>query len=436
MLELRRRHVRLLPGLDRREFLQFGAFASLGLGLPRLLSGGEAGQSEPGRSADRRDTSVILFWMAGGPSQLDTYDMKPDAPPEVRGPFGNIDTNLPGFQVCDLLPRHAQIANQTAILRTISHTYGVHDDAQHLVQTGYPLLNARQRGQQHPAEGAVTSALRGPNRPGLPAYVCIPEDYATHAGFYQQAVYLGSRHNALNAGGDPSLGNYKLPEFRLRDGLDVTRVAGRKELLSQIDQWKRDLLVTGGAAREAFDLDREPPAVRERYGRHFYGQSALLARRLVEAGVTFVTINLYERDIDWWDDHYTIEKNLRKRLPTYDQALCTLIQDLSERGLLDRTLVAAYGDFGRAPQIDSYAGRGHWPWVMSALLAGGGVRGGQIIGSTDATGGQPRDRKLTPGDLLASVYHVLGIDSHATVPDRQNRPVPLVESGEPIRELF
>ena len=187
---------------------------------------------------------------------------------------------------------------------------------------------------------------------------------------------------------------------------------------------------------QAFDLSQESTELRDKYGRHAYGQSALLARRLVEAGVTFVVINLYEKDIDWWDDHYTIEKNLRKRLPVYDQALATLIEDLSERGMLDHTLVAAFGEFGRAPRIDQGAGRGHWPGAMTALLAGGGIRGGQIIGSTTSNGSEPKDRPLGPGDLLASIYRVVGVDHQATVRDRQSRPIPILESGEPIAELF
>jgi uncharacterized protein (DUF1501 family) len=447
MLEITRRSIRIhVP--TRRGFLRTAAAAGTALVGARALPARQAEAAAP------RDTAVILFWMAGGPSHIDMYDMKPGAPAEVRGPFAPIATNLPGLDVCELMPCHAAIADRMAVIRSIRHEYGVHDDAQHLVQTGHALLNARQRGQQQPCDGAVTSHLRGANAPGMPAYVCIPEDYATHAGFYQTAVYLGPRHNALNAGGDPSLGNYRPPEFNLPAEMSVPRLAGRRELLASVDGLARradaadtvaavsDLqrqaieLVAGSRAREAFDLAREPDATRERYGRHAYGQAALLARRLVEAGVTFVTINLYEKDVDWWDDHYTIEKNLRKRLPTYDQALATLIEDLAQRGLADRVLVAAFGEFGRAPRVDSYAGRGHWPWAMSAVLAGGGIRGGQIIGSTTDDGGQPRDRPLVPGDLLASVYRVLGIDHETFLRDRQERPIRLVEAGTPIAELF
>lgn len=449
MLHIRGPARRLSDGSTRRGFLKVGALGLGGLALPQVLA-----QRQTQAAELRKDTAVILFWMTGGPSHIDTYDMKPDAPAEVRGPFQAVPTNLPGFSVCDLLPRHTAIADRCAIIRSITHNYSVHDDAQHLVQTGYPLLNARQRGQQNPAQGAVVSAVRGSNAAGIPPYVCVPEDYRTHMGFYQAAAYLGSRHNAVNSGGDPGWGNYRFPEFALPKEMTMSRLQERRQLLSQFDQLVRTAeqdgalasmdvvqqqafdLVTGSRARDAFDLAREPEAVRMRYGRHAYGQSALMARRLVEAGVTFVNINLYEKDVDWWDDHYTIEKNLRKRLPQYDEALCTLIEDLEERGLAERVLVVACGEFGRAPVIDKGAGRGHWPRAMSVLLCGGGIRTGQVIGATTANGGEPADRALVPGDLLASVYRVLGINHELKVPDRQNRPMRISDEGEPISELF
>lgn len=433
---------------NRRGFLKIGGLGLSGFSLADCLA------RRAVAAPQRPKTSIILFWLAGGPSHLDMYDMKPSAPAEVRGPFQPIDTNVPGLQVCHLMPQHAKIADRVSIVRSVTHDLSVHDDASHWVQTGYPLLNARQRGQQHPCQGSIVSALRGPNQTGVPAYVCIPEDYRRHAGFYQTSAYLSSKHNAVNAGGDPSLGNYRPPDFTLPPELSLERLADRRNLQSSFDRFRDQVeqsesyrsldesyqeafqLVTGPQAREAFDLSREPAPLRERYGRHAYGQSALLARRLVEAGVTFVTINLYEKDVDWWDDHYTIEPNLRKRLPPYDQALSTLIEDLSERGLLDQTLVASFGEFGRAPRIDQYAGRGHWPSAMSALLSGGGLRAGQIVGSTTADGAKPHDRPLSPGDLLATMYHVLGIDARRTLPDRQNRPIPLVPEGSPIRELI
>lgn len=448
MLELLGAHGGGAGRADRRGFLKIGALGLAGFSLAELIERRAAlgGAAKP-------KTAVILFWMAGGPSHIDMYDMKPAASSEVRGPFRPIDTNVPGLQVCDLMPRHAAVADRISVVRSITHDLAVHDDASHWVQTGYPLLNARQRGQQQPCQGSIVAAVRGANRTGLPPYVCIPEDYRRHMGFYQTSAYLSSRFNAVNAGGDPSLGNYRPPDFTLPPELTLERLTDRRSLMASLDRFRQQAeqseayralddscleafeLVTGPRAREAFDLSREPDSLKERYGRHAYGQSALLARRLVEAGVTFVTINLYEKDVDWWDDHYTIESNLRKRLPRYDQALATLIEDLTERGLLDHVLVAAFGEFGRAPRIDSGAGRGHWPGAMSAVLSGGGLRGGQIVGSTTSDGAKPKDRPLGPGDLLATMYHALGIDARRTLPDRQNRPIPFVPVGEPIREL-
>jgi len=434
--------------LNRRGFLQLGSLGLGGLSLANLQRARAAGV------ATRTDRAVILFFQAGGPSHLDTYDPKPRAVPEIRGPFTPLETTLPGWQVSELLPGHARIARHVSLVRSVTHNLSVHDDATHWLQTGYPLLNARQRGQTHPSQGSVIAKFRGANQPGLPPYVCVPEDYRSHLGFYERAAYLGNRYLALNAGGDPSLGNYRPPEFTPPPTITLPRLDDRQQLLRSLDRLTRGIemstgwgehdevqrealrLTTGQAARRAFDLAEESDALRARYGHHAYGQSALLARRLVEAGVTFVTINLYEKDVDWWDDHTNIEKNLRVRLPRYDQAVATLIDDLHERGLAERVLVAAFGEFGRAPKIDAAAGRGHWPRAMAALLSGGGLRSGQLVGSTTADGGEPNTRLLTPGDLLATIYHVVGLDSRATLPDRQGRPIPLVPEGEPIRELI
>lgn len=434
-------------GLPRRSFLQ------LGMGGFGALSVGQLAQLQAANSSAEK-TAVILFWMTGGPSHIDLYDRKPNAPAQVRGPFSSIDTNLPGLDVCELMPRHAAIGKHLAVVRSITHDWSCHYDAAHLTQTSYVQPLMRDKPQQNPAEGAVAAKFRGPNRPDMPAYVCIPEDYRSFYGFFQGASYLGSQFHAVNAGGDPTLGNYKPPEFKLAKDIDLGRLGNRRELLQRMDALRAELdqraatlphstaksqayhLLSGERIHDVFDVTREPEALRDRYGRHAYGQGALLARRLVEAGVTFVTINLYERDVDWWDDHYTIEKNLRKRLPMYDQAFASLIEDLHERGLAERVLVAAYGEFGRAPTVDSYAGRGHWPKAMSAVLSGGGVRGGQIIGATTSNGGEPADRPLGPGDLIASLYHVLSIDHGQMIPDKVGRPVRLVDHGEPIRELF
>jgi hypothetical protein len=449
MLDIVGRPVRLCDGISRRGFLRVGSLGA-GLTLPNVLRSRQVQAA----TADRNDTAIILLFQAGGASHIDMYDMKPAMSAEVRGPFNPITTNQPGLDVCELMPGHARIADKLAIIRSIKHNLAVHDDATHWVQTGWPLLNARQMGQQNPSQGSVISALAGPRKSGMPAYVAIPEDYRRHAGYYEGPAFLSSRHAALDAGGDPSLGNYRPPEFKLPADVVMSRLDERRGLMREFDSLSRKLdrepafrnlddvqrqaleLVSGSTVRQAFDLSQESTELRDKYGRHAYGQSALLARRLVEAGVTFVVINLYEKDVDWWDDHYVIEKNLRKRLPVYDQAITALIEDLTQRGQIDRVLVAAFGEFGRAPRIDQHAGRGHWPGAASAVLAGGGIRGGQVIGSTVSNGAEPKDRPLGPGDLLASLYRAVGLDHHATVRDRQQRPVPIIESGEPIAELF
>jgi hypothetical protein len=433
---------------SRRSFLRIGGLGLAGLTLESLLRARRACGA-----TGRPEKAAILFWMAGGPSHIDTYDMKPQASSEVRGPFRPIATNLPGLFVNEHMPRHAAIADKLALVRSVSHDLAVHDDGSHWMQTGYPLLGARERGQQHPCEGAIVSCVRGANRPGMPAYVCVPEDYQTHMGFYQAAAYLGKRYDALSAYARIDRRTYGGPSFGLPEGLSAGRIDARRALLSEFDALREHVetseafrdaddvqrqafeLVGSRAAREAFDLAKEPDSAHEKFGRHAWGQYALLARRLVEAGVTFVTINLYDKDVDWWDDHYTIEKNLTKRLPPYDQAFSALVDDVHQRGLADRVLVAAYGEFGRSPRIDGNAGRGHWPSAMSCVLSGGGLKTGQIVGSTTPDGSKPLDRPLSPGDLLATIYHALDIDPRRSLEDRLGRPIPLVPSGEPIREL-
>jgi hypothetical protein len=451
MLEIQGRSVRLCDGINRRSFLKIGSLGLAGLSLANVLRAAEA------QPAAGRNRAVILYWMAGGPSHIDTYDMKPGAPEQVRGPFRPGATRVPGMQFCELLPRQARIADKISLVRSLTHTNYEHMDASHWVQTGYHEFNIRGRSQVYPSQGSVVSHLRGPNQPGSPAYVCIPEAYGAGRGFYQKAGFLGAAHHPLNAGGAALSERYHInqPELVLGPDLTLERLQSRRELQNRLasavrttetsgavqtmDQYQQRAfdLVTSPRVQAAFDIQREPVQVRQRYGQHPWGEAALLARRLVEAGVTFVTINHFEAEIDWWDDHYTIEANLRRRLPIYDQALATLIEDLFDRGLHDQVLVAAFGEFGRGPVInDRDAGRGHWARAWHALLSGGGVQGGRIVGSTTANGGEPRDRAVGPGDLLATIYHSLGIDPEGSVLDRQNRPVRIVPEGRPIHELF
>jgi len=451
MLEIQGKAVRFGDGVTRRGFLKIGSLGLAGLTLPEML---RARAEQPAHA--RRDTAVILYWMAGGPSHLDSYDMKPAAPAQVRGPFRPIASRVPGMQFCELLPAQAGLADRIALVRSLRHSNADHFDAAHWVQTGYHEMKVMGRGQPYPCQGSVVSMLRGPNDPEMPAYVCIPEAYNSGRAFYQAASYLGAAYNPLNAGGAALSERYRInqPELVLPHHLPLDRLRDRRGLLRQMDHAARSLengqafqsmdryyqrafeLVTSRKVQAALDITREPMRVRDKYGAHPWGQATLLARRLVEAGVTFVTINHFEAEVDWWDDHYNIERNLRRRLPIYDQALGTLIEDLHQRGLFQRVLVAAFGEFGRSPVIDGNAGRGHWPRAMSALLSGGGIQGGRVVGATTPSGGEPRECPLGPGDLLATMYHVLGIDPHQSLPDRQQRPVRLVDTGEPIVELF
>jgi hypothetical protein len=433
--------------ITRRGFLRLGALGLGGLTLPALQEACTA------QASGRRDTAVILYWMAGGPSQLDTWDPKPDAPVEVRGPFTSVATRTPSVRVCELLPRQAMVSDKFILLRSVSHREYNHPDASHLVQTGYHEPNVQFRGQIFPAQGSVVARLRGANRPGLPPYVCIPDAYFARQGFFQLATHLGREYDPVNSGGESSFRfTSPGPSFAMPPDITITRSEDRRELLRRIDDARRNAdpaveqmgavyqrafdLITSQQTREAFDLSREPLSLRDRYGRNPWGRGALLARRLVEAGVTFVTMNHYEADVDWWDDHYTIEDNLRRRLPPFDQALAALIEDIHVRGLADRVLLVAMGEFGRAPRIDAQAGRGHWARAMSILLSGGGMAGGRVIGATTANGGEPATYAYSPGDLLATIYQFLGIDPDHMLPDRQNRPVRLVDSGTPIRELL
>ena len=451
MLTIQGGTVRLCDGISRRSFLAIGSLGLTGMSLPQFL---HARESQPARRRSPR--AVILYWMGGGPSHIDTYDMKPDAPEQVRGPFRPGRTRVPGLQFCELFTRQAPLADKIAIVRGLTHTNFDHFDAAHWVQTGYHEFRVMGRGQPYPSQGSVVSLLRGPNQPGMPPYVCIPEAWSARRGFYQHAAFLGAAYDPLSAGGAALSERYahNRPQLEMMPGLTVRRVEDRRELQRRIAAGARTLeavgavqemdrqyqrafeLVTGPRVRAAFDLRREPLPLQDRYGRNAWGQAALLARRLVEAGVTFVTINHFEAEVDWWDDHYTIEANLRRRLPIYDQAVAALIQDLHDRGMGEDVLVAAFGEFGRSPVIDKQAGRGHWARAWHAMLSGGGVKGGCVVGATTSNGGEPKGRGFSPGDLLATIYHSLGIDPATMVVDRQKRPIRIVDQGQPIRELF
>lgn len=451
-------------GLPRRDFVKAGLLGLAGgLSLGDLLRARAQGATTAGHLADgsTRPTSVILYWLDGGPSHFETYDPKPLAPAEYRGPFAAIDTVVPGIQVNELLVEHSKIMDRMSVLRSVHHGTGDHFAAAHWMLTGYLGSTAAELDPKYPSVAAIAARLRGPNRPGLPPHVAIPR--AMTVGLqpgYLSAAYLGVAHNPFNTEGDPNDANFRVPNLDLAGQLTVDRLEDRRGLLGELDRIRRDVdrqrlmdgadafdqqaydLVTGEAARRAFDIQSEDPAVRDRYGRDQYGQSALLARRLVEAGVTFVSIHN-----GGWDHHWDCESGMKSRLPTMDRSVAALVEDLDQRGLWESTLVVVMGEFSRTPRLNDGGnggpplskgtpGRDHWGNVMSVLLGGGGVQGGRVVGASSPKGEYPAERPLTPADVLATVYRVLGIGLDAHFTDRAGRPVPINNGGQAIAELF
>ncbi len=465
-------HGRTPEGLvvaSRRNFLKAGMAGLAGLSLPGLLQARDLAGAAPKRK------SCILLWMAGGPSQIDTWDPKPDRPFQNRGPFAPIATKLPGVQVCEHLPKMAGMLDKFTLIRSVDCRHSNHEPNK-VFQTGNKLAEARvnPEAERYPAIASVVAKHHGPNDPAMPAYVAFMTS-RSHLAF---SGYLGSKYDPFIAQTAAKLPVYTDVGvdtgrvsggqlFDLPKGLDRPRMTERstlKERLESIrrgvdpalesgdgmDQYTRKALdmLTGRAAREAFDITLEPEANRQRYGKHLWHQQCLLARRLVEAGVAFVTLDLsYHTASGTWDNHGDnippyggISKGLKPLLPLFDHMITTLVTDLEERGLADDCLVIAMGEFGRTPVMGTQGstdGRNHWTSAMSMALAGGGLRHGQVIGATEATGGYIKDRPVTPADLAATIYQHFGVPLDTTYIDGGQRPVYVVESGgEPIRELF
>jgi hypothetical protein len=425
MLVFRDRPVRLCDRLSRREVFRAGGLAALGLSLPTLLR--DRAAAAPGRGKAGRARNCIVLFLMGGPPQHSTWDPKPDAPAEVRGEFGPTDTNVPGVRVCTLLPNLARHADKLCLLRAMSTGDNAHSSSGYYMLTGMPHapLNAENVNPGPPNDwpnlGAVVRRLRG-DRGGLPAAVRLP----MHIFNTDSSVWPGQDAGALGRAADPWLFRcdpaspaFRIPEFTLAADVPHTRLADRRDLLRRFDRalaaqadgpagrYDRfagqafDLLGSP-RARAAFDLGREPPAVRDQYGRHHFGQSCLLARRLVEAGVGLVQVNWYRgpeepSDAPCWDSHVREGERLKTVLaPTADQAFSALLHDLDVRGLLGETLVLCLAEFGRTPRLNPRGGRDHWGHVFSVALAGGGVRGGQVYGSSDRQGAYPREGKVSP----------------------------------------
>jgi uncharacterized protein (DUF1501 family) len=457
--------------VSRRNLLKAGLAGLAGLTVPGLLRQ-RARAAEAGRPVGSHK-SVILLWMTGGPSHIDTWDPKPDRPLQNRGPFATIATRLPGTLICEHLPKQAAMLDRFTLLRSVDATHSNHEPNQ-VFQTGNleaaPRVN--RQGHLYPAIASAIAKLRGPNHPALPPYVAFRKSrtHVAHGG------YLGRQYDPFpgdlaarlpvytNVGVDTGR-TTGADLFQLPRGLTPECLAERRSLLQAFDGLRKDLdhsgvmeamdrygqqaveLVAGRRAQDAFDLAREPARVRDRYGKHLWCQQALLARRLVEAGVAFVTLDLsYHPASGTWDTHGDnippyggISKGLGPLLPLFDHLLTTLVSDLEQRGLLDDVLVLAMGEFGRTPQMGTQGstdGRNHWPVVMSMALAGGGFRHGQVIGATERDGGAIKERPVTPGDLAATIYHHMGVPLDATYLDTTGRPRLFVENGRPIAELL
>ena len=458
---------------SRRSFLEAGALGALGLGMSDLLAL-RARAAEAGKPT--RDNSVIFVWLPGGPPHMETYDMKPDAPSEYRGDFRPIRTNVPGIEVCELLPRHAKCADRFTIVRSVCHDFADHGGAHKRFMTGRIPATPTEFVNDAPAvTSIVTRMLEGRHAGPLPTCVAGVDNGRSHIDVFSLGgAFLGDAFSPFIVAGDPSAKDFKVQNLGLAPGM-ATRLEDRVHLLQGMDRLRRDIdqaglmnamdrfsqkalaMLTSAEVGEAFDLSREPAAVRERYGWSAYGQRGLLARRLVEAGCPFVTM-VWENPYPSqpipsgccynWDSHAVnchLFEDAKWRFPAYDQAVTALVEDLYARGLDRNVLLVVTGEFGRSPRLERskgtqtgvmQPGRDHWPQAMSLLVAGGGMRTGQIVGATNSKGEYPVQRPLSPNDLWATVYRHLGIDFHESLLDYTGRPMPILPFGQPISELL
>jgi hypothetical protein len=452
--------------IPRRTLLRAGGMGMLGLTLPGLLRAAETAKTSGKSSIKQRAKSVIFLFQWGGPSHLDMFDMKPSAPDEIRGPYKPIASSVPGIQVGEKLPEMAKRMDKVAIVRTLTHTMKNHNSAGYYALSGHPPATDDQRLRDsldlYPAYGSIVDKL-APNTNQMPTFVSYPHvirDGSITPG--QHASFLGKVHDPLLFTEDPNSDSFKLPELSLPANLPLDRLARRREMQKLVDQQARLLEISGEArgfdeyydkaigmltsdkVKQAFDLSTEKPQTRDKYGRTTYGQGCLLARRLVESGVKFVTVYFADSiggqstERGGWDTHGFNNTRMfpiveKYHFPITEQTLPTLLDDLEERGMLDDTLVVWMGEFGRTPKINANASRDHWPQCYSVLLAGGGVKGGYIYGKSDAQGAFPDEKPVPPEDLAATIYYLLGIDPTCEVYDRNNRP--LVIAGRPLLDV-
>jgi hypothetical protein len=441
MLDVLGPRYRCCDGVTRRGFLRVGALGLAGLTMADHLKL-KAAAVGAGGSTD--DTAIIFCWLGGGASHIDMYDLKPDAPAEFRGEFRPIETSVSGVHIGEHLPLQARLMDKISVVRSVTHTNAGHGMGNHWMMTGYvPTIEINDN--LNPSAGSVVAKVRGANAPQMPAYVCLPSPPPA-----ANAAYLGVACNPFSPGGDPNNEGFQVRDLVRPWRVDLERFKDRRQLLGGLDRMRRDVdlkgeaegydsfyrdafeIVTGDRCRHAFEIQKEDPRLRDRYGRDSWGQSALLARRLVESGVTFVTVNM-----GGWDTHNNNFNELKTRLlPRYDQALAALVQDLHDRGLDKKVLVVTYGEFGRTPRINSTAGRDHWPGAASVVFAGGGLKMGRMIGTTDGRAEYPRTGAVGPQDVLATMYHVLGIDYRREFYDAAQRPLKILNDGKPIEDLI
>lgn len=444
-------------GITRRDFLQVGTLGALGFSLAKLAQFEALGASTTGAKSDK---SCILIFNLGAPSQLDTFDMKPDAPREIRGPFKPIPSKG-DFQVAEIFPLIAKVADKFSIVRSVYHTAAaVHDTGHQMMQTGRLFTG----GINTPHAGCALEFLKG-RRNELPGNIILPEPMGPTGGNLphgQDAGFLGKAHDPFVLNADPSKADFRVPDLLPPPEIGEARLQRRKELREVIEGTIKNFeaspnaelmdanfaaayrLMTSSKAREAFDLAKEPDNVRDRYGRTRFGQSCLLARRLVERGVRFVTVNTFITVFNeiTWDIHgskpFTSIQGMKEIVaPMYDQAYSALLEDLFERGMLDSTMVAALAEFGRTPKVNPTGGRDHWPQCWTVSFAGGGVKGGRAVGKSDDIGAYPTERPVQPKEIIATIFHGLGLDLDAHLPGPQGRPFPLVDFGtKAISDLF
>jgi hypothetical protein len=476
MLSIVGRPQRTCEGISRRHLLQAAGAGLMGLSLPKLLRAEAQAPPLP----HGRARSVIFLFLFGGPSQLETFDLKPTAPSEIRGPFRPIASRTPGLLISEHLPRLARVSDKYCVVRTMTHDYNDHSGAGHYLQTGrrwhIPIgggFSATPR--DWPAMGSVVEYLsqRQDHARQMPAYAVVPnrlgqlEDAGQYVRPGEYGGWLGRSYSPLTTvvnKRDRTDNPYWRPcsdeelTFQIEglvspQELALDRINGRRSLLDQFEAQRRHVLaraqndhdrsrlralelVASDRARRALNIRLEESRLRDRYGRHLFGQATLMARRLVEAGCRFVTVHYEAVDGYSWDSHMNSNDVRDHLLPTLDQALASLLEDLDERGLLDETLVVALGEMGRTPQANPTWGRGHWSTLFPALLAGAGVRGGSVYGNSDKDAAYPIDRPVTPEDLAATIYWALGINPEIRLDDAQGRPTPIVEGGRVVTELF